>query len=115
MTNQFGRIEISQEYFSNLVGKAASECFGVAGMISSPTQGLFQAISGKTEPSQGVHVRAVGGKLAVDLHISVIYGMNISAIVKSIVHRVRYTIEQATNLEVAKVNVFVDSMKTENI
>ena len=40
--------------------------------------------------------------------------MNISVIVKSIVNKVRYTVEQATNLDVAKVNVFVDSMKTEN-
>ena len=39
---------------------------------------------------------------------------DIAAIVKSIVNKVRYTVEQATNLQVAKVNVFVDSMKTEN-
>ena len=35
------------------------------------------------------------------------------AIVKSIVNKVRYTIEDATGLAVAKVNVFVDGMKTE--
>lgn len=48
------------------------------------------------------------------MHIAVVYGMNIAAIVRSIVNKVRYTVEQATNLEVAKVNVFVDAMKTEN-
>ena len=30
-----GTVEISQEYFANLIGRAASECYGVAGMISS--------------------------------------------------------------------------------
>ena len=31
-----GRVEISQEYFANLIGRAASECYGVAGMLSPP-------------------------------------------------------------------------------
>ena len=112
--NQYGTIEISQEYFSNLVGKAVSECFGVAGMVSSPAQGLRAAIAGKDTPDKGVRVRAAGDGLVIDLHIVVTYGMNISVIVKRIVNKVRYTVEQATNLDVAKVNVFVDSMKTEN-
>ena len=115
LENQYGTIEISQEYFANLVGRAASECFGVVGMISSPTQGIRSIMNGgKDVPDQGVHVRTSGGGLIVDLHIAVDYGMNIAAIVRSIVNKVRYTVEQATNLEVAKVNVFVDAMKTEN-
>ena len=39
--------------------------------------------------------------------------MNISAIAKSIVNKVRYTVEEATGLRVRKVNVFVDGMKSE--
>ena len=33
--NTMGTVEISQEYFANLIGMAASECYGVAGMINS--------------------------------------------------------------------------------
>lgn len=58
-------------------------------------------------------MRGEGDRLIVDLHISVIYGMNISAIAKSIVNKVRYTVEEATGLRVRKVNVFVDGMKSE--
>ncbi len=113
LENQYGNIEISMEYFSSLVGKAASECFGVAGMVSSPSQGLRSALARKDVPDKGVRVRHTANGLVIDLHIVVVYGMNIAAIVKSIINKVRYTVEQATNLEVAKVNVFVDSMKTE--
>lgn len=113
--NQYGKIEISQEYFSNLVGKAASECFGVVGMVGTAAQGLRSAIAGRQAQDTGVRVRTSGGGLVIDLHITVIYGMNISAIVKSIVNKVRYTVEQATNLDVSKVNVFVDAMKTEGV
>lgn len=114
MENHLGVIEISQEYFAYLVGNAASSCYGVAGMVKSGAkQGLRSLISRRSYADEGVRVRSEGGKLVVDLHISVIYGMNISAIAKSIVNKVRYTIEQATGLEVRKVNVFIDGMKSE--
>jgi uncharacterized alkaline shock family protein YloU len=100
--------------FFHLVGKAASECFGVAGMVSSPVQGLRSAIEGRDTLDKGVRVRNTTGGLVIDLHIVVVYGMNIAAIVKSIVNKVRYTVKQATSFDVAKVNVFVDSMKTDN-
>ena len=66
LENQYGTIEISQEYFANLVGRAASECFGVVGMISSPTQGIRSIMNGgKDVPDKGVHVRTSGGGLIV--------------------------------------------------
>lgn len=108
--NTLGSVEISQEYFANLVGRAASECFGVSGMISSPYQGLKSIVSSKDIPNRGVRVRTDNGKLVIDLHIAVTYGVNISAIVKSIVHKVRYTVEDSTGFLVARVNVYVDSM-----
>lgn len=111
--NVLGSVEITQEYFANIVGKAASECFGVAGMIRTPYQGLRSMISSKEKFDNGVYVKIVGGKLVVDLHIAVTYGVNISAIVDSIVHRVSYTVEKDTGMAVGKVNVFVDSMTAE--
>ena len=112
--NHLGTIEISPEYFRYLVGNAASSCYGVAGMVKSgPRQGLRSVVSQRTYADDGIRVRGEGDKLIVDLHISVIYGMNISAIAKSIVNKVRYTVEEATGLRVRKVNVFVDDMKSE--
>ncbi|MEG0272939.1 MAG: Asp23/Gls24 family envelope stress response protein [Hydrogenoanaerobacterium sp.] len=114
LTTHLGTTNISQVYFANLVGHVASECFGVAGMSNTDaTQGLRTMLTQKESPDHGVRVRLDGNKLLVDLHIIVSYGVNISAIVKSIVNKVRYSIEEATDMEVAKVNVFVDSMKTE--
>ena len=114
--NHLGTIEISHDYFANLVGHAASECFGVAGMeIASPTQSFLSFfLPGRETPQdKGVKVRSSAGSLTIDLHIAVTYGLNISAVVKSIVNKVRYVVEQSTGLSVAKVNVFVDAMKYE--
>lgn len=114
LETHLGETNISQAYFSNLVGHAASECFGVAGMaLTDATQGLRSMITQKEAPDRGVRVRVVNGRLMVDLHIIVSYGVNITVIVKSIANKVRYTIEDATDMQVARVNVFVDSMKNE--
>lgn len=112
--NHLGCIEISQEYFAYLIGNAVSSCYGVAGMVKSGTrQGLRSLFFRRSFADEGIRVRSDNGNLIVDLHISVIYGMNISAIAKSIVNKVRYTVEDTTGLSVKKVNVHVDGMKSE--
>ena len=75
--NHLGAIEISQDYFANLVGHAASECFGVAGMVeSTASQGLRYILKKDEAQDKGVKVRTVAGGLVIDLHIAVTYGVN---------------------------------------
>lgn len=109
--NYLGSIEISNEYFSNLIGKHVSECFGVKGMVSgSATQKLKTLLSKTDIKDKGVVVKSIDNKLVVDIHIEVSYGVNISAVVKNIISKVRYVVEEATGLAVGKVNVFVDNI-----
>lgn len=114
LQNPLGTVDISQEFFSSLVGKVASNCFGVAGMATSNTaQNLRSILLLKDKPDKGVAVRSESGNLVIDLHIVVLFGVNIAAIVKSIVNKVRYSVEDATGLTVSKVNVYVDGMTAE--
>jgi len=112
--NPNGYIEITNNYFEKLVGKAAQSCFGVTGMVTSgPMQSLKAIIKNKVDidnSDQGVIVKSVNGALAIDLHISVSYGVNINAIADSITNKVRYTVESVTDLKVSSVNVFVDAI-----
>lgn len=112
--NYLGVIQISNAYFANLIGHVAGECFGVSGLVNTtPAQGLRAFVSGKDALDKGVRVRSSGGKLHIDLHIAVTYGVNIAAIVKSIVNKVTYTVEAACGLAVAKVNIYVADMKVQ--
>lgn len=112
--NHLGLIEVSNTYFANLVGHVAAECFGVSGLVNStPVQGIRAALLRRDIQDKGVRVRSVGGELVIDLHITVSYGVNIAAIVKSIVNKVSYTVEAACGLTVAKVNVYVAGMQTQ--
>jgi len=118
LESHMGLIEVSQEYFSEIIGSAVTGCFGVAGMgNTNARQGLRSAVQQRSPVTrrrqfldQGVRVYKDGNGLMVDLHIIVTYGLNIAAIVRSIGNKVRYTVEEATGLEVRKINVFVDGM-----
>lgn len=113
LENHLGSIDISHDYFVNLVGNAVVSCFGVAAMSTAGAkQGLMQHVSKRETLNKGIKVRVKNQKLVIDLHIIVTYGTNISAIVKSIMHKVQYTVEENTGFNVARVNVYVDGMKT---
>ena len=111
--NRLGTVEISNNFFAELVSHAASGCFGVAGMVASGASQGFRQMAGAELTYKGVLVRAKDGALVVDLHIEVSYGVNISAVVRSIVSEVRYAVEDTTGFKVDCVNVFVDAMKSE--
>lgn len=114
LENHLGVIDISHDYFVNLVGNAAVNCFGVAAMATTGAkQGLLQKLKSHDSIDKGIRVRVKNQKLFIDLHIIVTYGTNISAIVKSIMHKVQYTVEEKTGFDVARVNVYIDGMKTE--
>ncbi len=109
--NPLGQVEISQNYFSGLVSHAAQSCFGVAGMVASGASQGLRSIAGRQVPDKGVLVRTENGALIVDLHIEAAYGVNLNALVRSIISEVRYAVEQATGLKVSRVNVYVDAMR----
>ena len=89
ITSRFplGDVSFSAEYFSTLVGEATKQCYGVAAMTPQEE-----------------------GRLVIELHIAVSYGLNISTAARSISHRVKDEVEQATGLKVARVIVSVDDV-----
>lgn len=106
-----GKVSFSNEYFSSLVGEAAKNCFGVAGMASSSvTDSVKALVLGENFPEKGVRVTAQNNMLDIQLHIAVSYGVNVSSAAQSISHRVRDEVEQATGLKVARVSVCVDDI-----
>ena len=51
------------------------------------------------------------GKLVIDFHVIVSYGVNIMAVADNLVSSVKYRVEDFTGLEVEKINVFVEGVK----
>lgn len=109
--NPLGMVSMSGDYFAGLVSTAAKSCYGVRGMVSgSATDHLRSTIFSSYYPDKGVRVTEENGSLNIELHIQVVYGLNIAAIVRSITNKVKYAVEDATSLRVAHIDVFVDDI-----
>ena len=114
LQNHVGKITVSPEYFTELIGNTVRKCFGVISMnVSGIRETLLAVLRRKKKENspRGVKVRFVKDKLIIDLHISLMYGVNMNAVVRSIINKVGYTVEQSTGICVEKVNVYVDSIR----
>ena len=114
--NANGAISITNEVFTILAGDAATSCFGVKGMVGKARDGKgkdqnpFQLLR-RESMSKGVFATFQDdGSVALELHIAVDQGVNISALAHSIMGEVSYKVNQATGVPVSAVNVFVDTM-----
>ena len=111
MFTPLGKVSMTGEYFSGLVGEAAKSCYGVSGMATGGTSDSFKTlVLGKDFPDKGVRVTEEDGRLVIELHIKVTFGLNIAAIVRSITHKVKIAAEDATGLKVQRIDVCVDDI-----
>ena len=106
-----GTIAVDNAVYTNIAGYAATNCFGVKGMVGrSKDSGPFQLLR-RESMSKGVNATfADDGSISLELHIAVDHGVNISALAHSIINEVSYKVNQATGVPVARVDVYVDTM-----
>ena len=106
-----GEISVNSAVYTNIVGIAASNCFGVKGMaVRSMTDGLVHLLR-KEAMGKGVLVNFHDDdSITIDLHIIVDHGVNLNAVAESIISEVRYVVQKTTETKVRQVNVYIDSM-----
>ncbi len=111
MKTDLGSVTVDSAVYTNIVGHAATNCFGVKGMVvRSMTDGLVHLLR-KEAMGKGVKVTYHDdNSISIDLHIMVDKGVNLNAISSSIISEVRYIVTKSTGTEVRTVNVFVDSI-----
>lgn len=109
---RIGKIALTENFLSKLIGHAVTSCFGVVGMMPiSSRQRLFGIVSKEQSLDTGIKVTGDAKALDVEIHIMVTYGMNINAIAASITEKVKYVVEETTGITVNKVTVKVDGIK----
>ena len=111
VNNHNGTINITESVFANIVGNVANSCYGVVGMAAKNAGDGIVALLKKDHYEKGVKVIPDGDGIIVEMHIVVLYGVNLPAVTRSISKEVKYNVEQMTGFSVKKVNIFVDGMK----
>ena len=109
--NENGSVNISAGVYTDIVGTAATNCFGVKGMAArSLKDGVYHLLR-KESVGKGVYVHFhEDDSISIDLHIMVNHGVNLAAVGASIISEVRYVVTKCTGTEVRAVNVYIDSM-----
>mgnify|MGYP002514086969 CR=1 FL=1 len=109
---RMGKITITEEFLSKLIGHEVTSCFGVVGMApSSNRQKIYGLISKNQALDTGIKVMGDADTINVELHIIVTYGMNINAIAASITEKVKYVVKETTGITVNRVIIKVDGIK----
>ncbi len=111
LVTEHGTIIIADKVIHLITGAAATNCFGVKGMVArSKADGLMHLLRKETM-DKGVKINCnEDHSLSIELHIVVDPGVNLIALSRSIMSEVRYHVNQLTGIPVREVNVCIDSM-----
>ena len=108
--NANGCVNVSTNVYTDIVGTAAANCFGVKGMAArSMADGVYHLLR-KESVGKGVKITFHDdNSISIDLHI-VVDNVNMNAVGASIISEVCHQVKKCTGTEVRAVNVYVDSM-----
>lgn len=114
INNELGHITIDNEVIARVAGLAATECCGVVGMaIKNVKDGIVHLLK-KDSLTKGISLTIDESGIKIDLHIIVEYGTNIPAIAETISSTVKYKVEEATDITVSRINIFVEGIRVDN-
>lgn len=109
--NYLGKILITENYIKTVVVKAVSECFGVSGMCcTNVKEFVMSKVFDKNYPV-GIEIKAKDNAVRVVLHISAVYGTNISTVVASVRHKVKFVLTEMVGVEVDSIGIYVDEIR----
>lgn len=109
-----GKIEISPAAVAALASHAVLTCYGVVGMSSPGLRHGLAEILGRENYRRGVEAHLVGDEIVIDLYVVLEYGTRISEVAHNIMRNVKYAVEKALGIPVARVNVHVRGLRVSN-
>lgn len=111
----YGGIDISLEAIASVAGGAASECYGVVGLV--PRGSLADAareVLRLEDYVKGVYARKGKKGYEVDVYLCCAYGVKLSEILAQVQKKVKYELEKTFGVAFASVNAFVVDIKEVN-
>ncbi|MBQ7573415.1 MAG: Asp23/Gls24 family envelope stress response protein [Clostridia bacterium] len=108
---KMGEIYISNAVIAEVAGAVASRCYGVVGMATRNKKDGLVSLVRPEAVTKGIGVTVDDDGIVIDMHVIIEYGMNINSVCRSVVNRVRYTVEKNVGLKVNRVNVKVEGIR----
>lgn len=111
MENKLGSIVIDTGVIATYAGSVAVECFGIVGMANVNMKDGLVRLLGRENLGRGISVKLNDGRITLDFHVIISYGVSISAVADNLVSNVKYKLEAFTGMEVEKINLFVEGVR----
>jgi uncharacterized alkaline shock family protein YloU len=106
LTSPLGRISISHDAVAHVVGRVATEAYGVVGMAAR------KRLLARDRLRQGITVGGSGEDgVTIELNVIVEYGLNLAEVASTLRNRVQYEVERLTGLRVASVEVRIQDVR----
>jgi len=105
-----GRSLVTRRALRDVVRNAALGVYGVAGLAGTGPLGRLLARLGFVHPGVRLHL---GGRTAVDLHLTVAYGLPVAEVARQVDSSVRYAIRHATGRELDRLTIHVAGLRYE--
>ena len=112
MSTDLGIVTIDPEVVAKYAGTVAVECFGIVGMATvSMKDGLVHLLK-KESLTRGITV-AISDEnhISINFHISVAYGVSISAVTENLISNVKYRVEEFSGMPVDKINIYIEGVR----
>jgi uncharacterized alkaline shock family protein YloU len=110
---QWGRIEVFPSAVGAIAAHASLGCYGIAGMAARGLRDGFAELLRRENVDRGVEVVEIEGGLGIDVFVIVQYGIRISEVAHNLQQTVKFEVERAVNVPVARVNVNVQGVREE--
>lgn len=105
-----GKIQITPNAIASIAAHATLRSYGIVGMAArNVMEGIAATVTG--DPHKGIDIRLSGDSLKIDLYVIVEYGTRLSSVARSVANTVKFSVENATNLTVSEVNVYVQGLR----
>ncbi len=101
-----GEYRVADEVVAQVAALAAGGVAGVAGLGGGLAMGLGEVLSNR-HGARGVRVQLGSREAAIDLYLSVAYGVQIPVLAQRVQEAVKSAVESMTALRVVEVNVHV--------
>lgn len=108
---KYGNIAITEEAVASLSGEAASECYGVVGLVEpSASRAYIRELLKKEDFVKGVHTKKTKLGYEVDIFLVVAYGVKITEVIQEVQKRVSYVLKKTFGMQHVEVNVLLQQI-----
>jgi uncharacterized alkaline shock family protein YloU len=106
-----GKIEVSTRAIATITARAVTQCYGVVGMAPRNLREGVAHVLRREDMHKGIEVRLNDDEIQIHLYVIIEYGTRIAEVARNVQEHVRYSVEQALGLPVARVSVHVQGLR----